>query len=576
MKINIKNNILVICIVLIAAILRFHNLSINPPHLTPDEAALGYNAYSILKTARDEYGEFLPIVFKSFGDYKPGFYVYASVLPVALFGLSEFAVRFASAFSGVIAVYLVYQIVLLLEAKSSKLKIHTKSLALTSALILAVSPWHIHFSRGAWEVNLALTLVMFGIYFFLKSLEKNYLLVASAIFFGLSLITYQGAKLSAGIVLLVLLGLYTKDLLGYKKKAIVSSFFVGLIIAIPIVASFFLGQTGRLKVFSIFSQRRPQEYLAQQLDQAQIKEGSIKYYLFYSEGLNTFKGIAGRWFNHFTPRFLVFEGDWQNPRHSSPDHGEMLLASWPFLIIGLFVLARNWNTNVAKFILIWLVLAPLPAALSRDEIHAVRAFNMVIPLTLSVSVGIVASVEYVSSRYHKSLLRYLYYLFVISVFALSTVYYLDSYFVHQSIHNWRYWDYGYKQVVEAVTPIQKNYDRVNVHFTYAQPYIYFLFYQKYDPKKYQEQAYLEENSSGDVGRVINIDNVSIEYLNWTQRRGDFGELFVADNETRPISDSSDPREFKQIGEVLSPEGSLLFRLVEVLDEENVNRNMNFD
>src|SRR3990172_7308426 len=108
--IRTKNWVLLI-ILLMAAFLRLWNLGSIPPGLTPDEASLGYNAYSILKTGRDEYGELMPIVFKSFGDYKAGLYVYLTVPFVALLGLTEFAIRLPSAVAGVTAVWLVYKIV---------------------------------------------------------------------------------------------------------------------------------------------------------------------------------------------------------------------------------------------------------------------------------------------------------------------------------------------------------------------------------------------------------------------------------------------------------------------------------
>ena len=91
-------------VIVLAILIRVVNLSSVPPHLTPDEAALGYNAYSILKTGRDEHGAFLPIVFKSFGDYKPGLYVYLTVPFVGLMGLNEFSVRFPSALMGTISI----------------------------------------------------------------------------------------------------------------------------------------------------------------------------------------------------------------------------------------------------------------------------------------------------------------------------------------------------------------------------------------------------------------------------------------------------------------------------------------
>src|SRR3990167_8570139 len=156
----IKNWIL-IAVLVVAALVRLWNLGINPPHLTPDEASLGYNAYSILKTGKDEFGKTLPIVFKSFGDFKPGFYVYLTVPSVAVFGLTEFATRFPSAFAGVLSVLLIFLII-------KELFPERKYLPILGAFVSALNPWLVFFSRGAWEVNLSLTLTLIGIFFFLK------------------------------------------------------------------------------------------------------------------------------------------------------------------------------------------------------------------------------------------------------------------------------------------------------------------------------------------------------------------------------------------------------------------------
>src|ERR1700690_4642339 len=100
--------ILIVFVLLIALFLRVYHISSNPPGLTPDEAALGYNAYSILKTGKDEYGTVLPVIFKSFGDYKPGLYIYLDVPFVALGGLNETTTRLPSVIAGVVTVFLVY------------------------------------------------------------------------------------------------------------------------------------------------------------------------------------------------------------------------------------------------------------------------------------------------------------------------------------------------------------------------------------------------------------------------------------------------------------------------------------
>ena len=103
-------NLFLILIVVAAIFLRFWNLSSNPPSLTWDEAAWGYNAYSLGIDGRDEFGKFLPLTYlESFGDFKPPLYAYLSVLPVKLFGLTEFSTRFASAFFGVLTVNSTYK-----------------------------------------------------------------------------------------------------------------------------------------------------------------------------------------------------------------------------------------------------------------------------------------------------------------------------------------------------------------------------------------------------------------------------------------------------------------------------------
>ena len=179
----------------------------------------------------------MPVIFKSFGDYKPGLYVYLTIPFVAIFGLNEFAVRLPSAIAGVIAVWLVYKIILFLaKQKNEKRETKHESLAIIAALLLAISPWHIHFSRGAWEVNVALTLTLVGIYFFLKSIIHNSkFIIHSSLFLSLTFLTYQGAKLSSIIVVFSLLLVYWKEFKGIGLKRIILSIVTAFIVSIPII-----------------------------------------------------------------------------------------------------------------------------------------------------------------------------------------------------------------------------------------------------------------------------------------------------------------------------------------------------
>ena len=539
-------NWLLIAVLALAAVLRLWNLPNVPPHLTQDEASLGYNAYSILKTGRDEFGQPFPVIFKSFGDYKPGLYVYLTVPSVAVFGLNEFAVRLPSALAGIISVYLVFLV--------SNLLFKEKKLSLIASFIMAVTPWAIYFSRSAWEVNLSLTLTLFGIYFFLKSFKKEKLLLLSALFFASTLLAYQGAKLSTGIVLLILVFLYFKKLIRFEKKNLGLALILGLIISSPILLSLFRGQTGRLTIFSIFSYPRPKEYTQAFLDQGGEKFGTISYYLFHSETLNFARAISGRWFNHFSGRFLFFEGDWPNPRHSASYQGMLLLTDLILLVVGFVALVRRGLSKETVFLWLWLVLSSLPAVLSRDQVHGVRALNMVVPMVLLLSFGL----EKILSKKN---IKFLF----IPAYILAFVYFLDSYFVHVPKQNSKYWEYGYKQIVETVTPIQKNYKTIKVQQSFAQPYIFFLFYQKYDPAKYQKQATLVESEyKGDVGYVTKLDNIEFAPIDWSVNRGEHGTLFVADTIRIPPEDSKDENLFKIIAEIKYLDGlNTAFRIIEV-------------
>ena len=183
-----------LCLILIslfALALRTIRLADRPLGFTWDEAALGYNAYSLLKTARDEHGQLLPVIFRSFGDYKPGLYIYADVPSVAVFGLNEFATRLPSAVFGVL---------LLLTSALFAWNFFGRKVSLLTAGLLAVNPWALQFSRGAWEANFSLLLTLLGALLFIR---KKYLL--SAVFLGLTFWTYQGAKLFTPLVILTAL-----------------------------------------------------------------------------------------------------------------------------------------------------------------------------------------------------------------------------------------------------------------------------------------------------------------------------------------------------------------------------------
>src|SRR3989344_8901900 len=144
----LKNNLIIISIIAVAILLRFINLASIPVGFNDDEAAFGYNAYSILKIGMDEWGRFLPFpAFESFGDWKLVVYLYLVAASQLIFGLSEFSTRFPSALFGVMSVIITYFLAKeLFKDLNWKFKIGNSlklDIPTVAMLLLAISPWHI-------------------------------------------------------------------------------------------------------------------------------------------------------------------------------------------------------------------------------------------------------------------------------------------------------------------------------------------------------------------------------------------------------------------------------------------------
>ncbi|MDK1082414.1 MAG: 4-amino-4-deoxy-L-arabinose transferase, partial [Anaerolineae bacterium] len=95
-------------ILVLATLFRLPWLAEIPPGFYVDEASTGYDAYSLMLTSKDQYGEFLPLFARSFGAYNESLYRFVTIIPIRLFGLTEFAVRLPAAIIGIFTVLALY------------------------------------------------------------------------------------------------------------------------------------------------------------------------------------------------------------------------------------------------------------------------------------------------------------------------------------------------------------------------------------------------------------------------------------------------------------------------------------
>ncbi len=471
----LKNHLLVLFAIMgIGIALRFYNLANNPPGLYWDETVFGYDAYSVLKTGADHHGKFLPIFFESFGDWKLPVYHYLLVPSIAFFGLNEFAVRFPSAFFGSLTILAVFY---LIKKLTDNLK-----LSLVCAFFMAISPWHIQFSRGGFESTVGLFFVLCGILLFLLSREKKLalLLIPSFILFALSMYSYHAYRIFTPVFLVSLFWVYRKT---FKKnfKLAVSSSIIFVFLLIPLI-SFTFTSEGKSRAISQSAFKKT-EFEQAKLDYDQKSKKPLRFlsgYIFNKPAYYSYAAIKG-YLDNFSPVFLFFKGD-SIGRHSQVDMGQFYSFQIILTIIGLFSL-RSLPKTAGKILIIFLLLSPVPSIIVTPTPHAYRTLQMAFPLAVLSSLG---AIKLFSLKNRLLKISFL----TLMIFSLLS--YTHLMFMHYPKKFSADWQVGYKEMVILIQRLQDDYPKVYVTNINQVPYIYLLFFQAYDP-----QTFINEKGNAD-------------------------------------------------------------------------------
>ena len=487
----IKNNYVLLAIVFLAIFLRFNQLGDNPPSLTWDEVAWGYNAYALGIDGKDEFGRFLPHDYlESFGDFKPPLYAYADIIPIKLFGLTEFAVRFPSAFFGSLTILFTYFLVKNIFYSSPQ----RKKYALFTALLLAVSPWHILLSRAAFEANVATFFIVSGVWLFIAAIHKRpYLLIFSALAFVLSLYTFNSARIVSPLLVIVLTIGFRKELFKIKKHALISVV-VGLLLFLPIVQFLFSPQASlRFKEVNIFSDIEIVERANQQI----ANDGNA----WWSKIMHNRRlAYGGEFIRHYLDNintdFLFIHGD-GNPKFSTRDLGQMYVWEIPFLAVGLLFLIRKRESHW-WIVPLWFLLGIIPAGTARETPHALRTEAILPTLQIIVAIGVVT---FFTSGFYKKRKNVLKFAINIIVFGFLLLNVLNFHHIYYSFYPKLYsgeWQYGYKESIAFVSDNIAAYDEAQITDNLGRPYIYYLFYTQTHPEDFRKTAKISRDPFGFV------------------------------------------------------------------------------
>ncbi len=481
-----KSNKLFIAILILGAVLRFAFLSQYPVSLNWDEVSHGYNAYSILKTGKDEWGTPLPTIFRAFGDYKLPVYIYATVIPVALFGLNAFSVRFVSALAGSLAIWGIY----LLANELFK----SKRTGLFAAILLALSPWHFFISRPALEANLALTLIIFGAYFLLKSFSNSKLYLLSSVFLGLSLHTYNTARVFVPLLVLTVIFLHRKKI-RFDKFAL-----SGLILfALSMLLVVYQVKTGegiaRYQKLAILSPDRVFQLGQLRLDST-LPQPLPR--LIYNRPVYFATTFLKNYFSYFSLQFLTQSKGAQS-QFAIP--GENLLGTTVtfMFLLGLVILIKKRSQFPgSSFLLVWLFLAPVAAAATIDPPQALRPNPLIIPIIIIAALTISA----VAKLKNKKLL---YLVLLLPVIEMTV--YLSNYFGPYATTYSSSWQYGYQQVFNILKQPAYQGQKIIITKRLGEPHIFYAFYNRLDPKIIQDKTRALRFKQSDWFWTDRIDNV---------------------------------------------------------------------
>lgn len=500
-------------IFILALVLRLPSFGSLPRGLNRDEAALGYNAFSLLKTGHDEHGVRLPITFASFGDQKLGGYIYALIPFIALFDLDIWVVKLPSLLSGLIIIGLIGAITSELTKsfwKPDKQKVAT----LIAMTFVAISPWAHHFSRVAYEAHVAMMCFLYGWLALQKALNgkhQRFWLSSFGLALGYSLITYHSYQVITPLFVLGSLIIVQKKLPQLDRIGLILGTSFGVLAVILLLSNQVLtsnltkhagispySKESLARQFSLMRLALPTPHTLNKFLSNQVTEGIFIFA----------KNVS----SVISPSFLFVSGTGQDV-HNPGEMANLHLFSFPFIIIGLHFLAKQKQNSSKQLFFLWLGLSLVPSALTISPNHTIRA-NALFP-----ALEVLAALGFSSFLFRlKKPWKFSFALLSLGLLTISALRMHADYFVlapkrDEAKSHERYHLLAKKLILES-----QNNDLVYTQQPSSSPYIWYLFESAYDPSLLQKNITYYEEDAEHFKHVAQIGNVHFKTVTWNELR----------------------------------------------------------
>jgi 4-amino-4-deoxy-L-arabinose transferase-like glycosyltransferase len=459
--------------VLLAFFLRIYDIAGNPSGLNQDEAVNGVDALSLGQTLRDHHGNFLPVLLESFEDWASSLLTYLTVPFVWALGLSEFSVRLPVVLLGTGSVFLMFLYV--------KRLTNRPNLGLLAAFFLGIMPWHIIASRWAIPPDVVPFFLLLLLY------VNSWVGPTETKLWKFGLI---GLSAASGVYAYPTQKMFIPLLLGVFLFA---DFFNKIPLKLLVKKYLAVGMAFLLLTAPIYllALLEPQKY------NARFSAISI-----FSLNSNPVIEFLTRYFNYFNP-VNIFDAP-----------GNYLFLAL-FYYLGLTacihkaIFRKSFFTVINRpnaFILLgWWLTFSIPASLTVDLNNPLRVIHGY-PLTIIFSaLGIAIVGDLLKARYKK--LVPVLYLVVLVLSAYFLVFFSSVFFTQFNEDSRLSFQYGIEQFSEYLIQHKADFDNVTVDSHINQPYIYYLFYSKEDPHRYNyAQINYRKTGLSDLRGIPKLDN----------------------------------------------------------------------
>lgn len=523
-----KSFLILFLIILLGGALRGYRLADFPVQLSHDEITQLYDGLSIAQTGRDIYGNFMPFIFPSIGDFKPPFYTYITSVFLILLGSNEIVIRLPSVFFGILMIPAVY----LFTWKLLK----NKGFALCAAFFTSIAPFEIFFSRKSFEngAGIFLMLLAFSCLFIYFEKKKIFWIYLAGLILSATMYTYFSHTVIIPLLLLSFILIYRRYFQDRLKKLLGPGLlFLGLVI--PLLTMIFINSDTRFRTQTVFIKQDVN--LGRELDYVRTDNSVADNFFKYKIAADY---VFNRYLKQFGPRYLFGNGlDLTNENFLGI--GPLLLVQFPLLILGVIYLLRRKELEIHnKFIGAWILLGMIPSGLTFENFSPHRVVMVFTMLNIISAVGLFWLLKLFQKR------KFFYLLLTIVIILLTSnyLYFIHMYFVNYPFEKSQYIQYPFKQVAIYAWSQYKDFDNIvfDPQFGDVAPEIgvgahyYFGYYGHVSPAIFQKEYH-----NGSKPREVLFDKFSIRQVYWPADKDLKNTLVIVSPWSVPEKDIKDQK-----------------------------------